>query len=242
MSATVDDFRAIGSLGGFVIGGSTSQYRRRAYAAVGLRFRSELKSYPKSPSNRNVRSEIPPTELLLQTPKEPVLEVDAPRLEPSQATAEAALPVIHFFEPSASSIESFVKAYNGKGFDHFALRLLGGLLSKADAKEILSRAVEGALIATFQYAMVGEEQRVTLRANHMQVLKQALKRRVPKLPAHQQEQLSENLLCQLKDELAMGRKLAIDGAIVSTERGALVADIHVNDMQDEADAQYALAA
>jgi hypothetical protein len=176
----------------------------------------EIVDYPKAPRAGLIPSVIP---------KLPRAKAPPSPVKGNQAQIEETLPPLHAFKPATQTLEAFVREYNGKGLDWLSLWLMRGLMDTQAASDLMSEAVEGGLIATFQHIRRPGQDKIILRQVDEIVLKGAIKRRLPRIALEHKEKLASSLLAQVKQSLSYGRRLLVDRASVSLDEGCLVAEV-----------------
>ncbi len=219
-------------------GGGPTRERQRDPLIAYQKVRGGLvtNAYPKAP---------PSWPVAVVVPREIGADVYAEPTEVHQAQIEEVLPPLHAFKAVPETVELFVHSYNGTGLDWLSLWLMRALVDTQSASDLLSEAVEGALIATFQHLRSRGQDKIVIQQVDEIVLKGAIKRRLPRVALELRESLASSLLAQIKESLSYGRTLLIDGASVSVDRGCLVAQVfkaHHDRTTDETGKQELLAA
>lgn len=124
--------------------------------------------------------------------------------------------LIHFFIPSTKIVESFTILYNGNWFNNFILRLCGMNLDSHASAYLLSEAVEGGLISTFQQLRDNHQMHIVL--TNTVILHREIMKRLPKIELEQKDDIAVMLIKELIDSLSSGVKLCIDDAIVGLDK------------------------
>lgn len=152
--------------------------------------------------------------------------VDAPRgnkhalSPPTHTHAEIAL--IDRFVPSPQLVSEYVSHYNSAGLEKLSMWMMGALLSKDYAGVRLGDAIEDAIISTYAAAEIYGSPTVVIDDDLELVLISELRGRIPRIPAARAPAFLNELLANLKSELAKGKTLLVDGGIVEcTTAGTL---------------------